>query len=111
MIAQPYRLAVLVVCGVCVLFAGCIFSRHFGIPGTLAAPGPGLYPMFVAALILIGALGTGIEAFNQKTDEALDWPQGAAARRVAIVLGAVIGYILLLSLPRPCDLWARCAPW
>ena len=97
MIAQPYRLAALTVCGVCLVFAALYFVEALRYPrGSMATPGPGLYPLFVALLIALGAVGTGIETIMQKNAEPLDWPRGPAARRIGIVLAAVIGYILLL---------------
>jgi putative tricarboxylic transport membrane protein len=97
LIVQPYRVAVLAVCSLSVLFAGVYFAEALRYPrGTLATPGPGLYPLFVAALIVVGALGTVVEALKRTTTEELDWPRGMVARRVTIVLAAVIAYILLL---------------
>ena len=97
MIAQPYKAAVLAVCGLSVLFAAVYFLEALRYPrGTAATPGPVLYPLFVAALILIGAVGTAVEGLKGGANEELDWPRGVVARRVAIVLGAVISYLILL---------------
>jgi putative tricarboxylic transport membrane protein len=96
LIAQPYRAAVLAVCGLSALFAGVYLVEALRYPrGTAATPGPGLYPLFVAALILIGTVGSAVEGLKQTTEE-FDWPRGAVARRVAIVLAAVVAYLLLL---------------
>ena len=64
--------------------------------GTMAQPGPGLFPLAVGALMLIAALGTGLEARSRKTWEEMDWPRGLDALRVLGVLAASLGYVLLL---------------
>ena len=64
--------------------------------GTMAQPGPGLFPLAVGALLLIAALGTGLEARSRKTWEEMDWPRGLDALRVLGVLAASLGYVLLL---------------
>lgn len=64
--------------------------------GTMAQPGPGLFPLAVGALMLIAALGTGLEARSRKTWEEMDWPRGSDALRVLGVLAVSLGYVLLL---------------
>ena len=64
--------------------------------GTMAQPGPGLFPLAVGALMLIAALGTGLEVRSRKRWEEMDWPRGLDALRVLGVLAASLGYVLLL---------------
>lgn len=64
--------------------------------GTMAQPGPGLFPLAVGVLLLIAALGTGLEARLRRTWGDMDWPRGSDGLRVLAVLAASLGYVLLL---------------
>ena len=66
--------------------------------GTMAQPGPGLYPLLLGALILLSSLGTGLELLFRRfeKEEAAIWPRGASGRRLLFVLAASLAYGLLL---------------
>ncbi len=64
--------------------------------GTMAEPGPGLFPLGIGALLLSAALATGLEAWSRRTWEDIDWPRGRDALRVLAVLALGLSYALLL---------------
>jgi hypothetical protein len=65
--------------------------------GSIAQPGPGIYPILVGVLLLIGSLGTGLEAaLRPSPDAEIVWPTGKAGRRVLAVSLAILGYVVLL---------------
>ncbi len=64
--------------------------------GTLAEPGPGLFPLGIGALLLGAAFVTGLEAWRRRTWETVDWPGGRDALRVLAILALSLGYALLL---------------
>jgi putative tricarboxylic transport membrane protein len=63
--------------------------------GTLRHPGPGLYPLMVASLLLLSSLATAWESRSMAMG-AIEWPQGAGRWRMAAILLAVMAYIVLL---------------
>lgn len=64
--------------------------------GKLAHPGPGFYPVIIGTLLMVGFLGTGLEAAFSKSLRKVEWPQGASRWRVvAIALGGM-GYVFFL---------------
>lgn len=64
--------------------------------GTMAQPGSALFPLLVGALVLVGAVGTAVEAFRSHVDDQVAWPTGRARGRVAAILASVLGYVMLL---------------
>ena len=64
--------------------------------GTMAQPGPGLFPLAVGALLLLASLATGLEAWPRHRGEEMDLPGRWDALRVLAVLAAGLGYALLL---------------
>jgi len=66
--------------------------------GTMAKPGPGLYPLFLGILILLISLGTGLEVMFRRFEKEEDaiWPRGANGRRLLAVLAASLAYAVLL---------------
>lgn len=66
--------------------------------GTMAKPGPGLYPLFLGILILLSSLGTGLELIFRRFEKEEDaiWPRGANGRRLLAVLAASLAYAVLL---------------
>lgn len=67
--------------------------------GTRDDPGPGLYPLAVGALFLIGAVGTAIEAWlgrRGRRDERIEWPEGAARWRMVALVAVSLAYVFLL---------------
>ena len=70
--------------------------------GTAAEPGPGSYPLLVSAVLLLGFIGSGIEAVYSDPKRTVQWPKGAARWRVLVVAGSVFGYALFLPLLGHC---------
>ena len=66
--------------------------------GTLARPGPGVYPLFVSFFFLLGSAGTLIAALVRPVPGTFELPAGAARKRVLLVLAACIAYVLLLPI-------------
>ncbi len=64
--------------------------------GSMAQPGPGLYPFVVGILIVISALGAGLEARVRRLRVRAVWPKGRDRWRVLAVLGSSLAYLLLL---------------
>lgn len=64
--------------------------------GTLAEPGPGLYPLLVGTLLLLGSLGTGLEVLVRRPHGEVGWPEAAARWRMLALLAASLGYVVLL---------------
>jgi putative tricarboxylic transport membrane protein len=64
--------------------------------GTPAEPGPGLFPLIVSGLLLIGFVGTGIEALASTSKAKVAWPAGAARWRVAAIALSCTAYGLTL---------------
>ncbi len=64
--------------------------------GTLAQPGPGFYPAFVAVFLIAGFLGTGLEGLLAKSSRRVEWPKGDSFRRVLVIAGGGMGYVFLL---------------
>lgn len=59
--------------------------------GTLATPGPGLFPLFIVTpALLVGSVGLLLAAHNEQGH--VDWPNTAGWIRISIVIGAVTGY-------------------
>jgi len=63
--------------------------------GSGRQPGPGLYPLMVAGLLLLSSLATAWQT-RSMAGVAIEWPQGAGRWRMAAILLAVIAYIALL---------------
>ena len=66
-----------------------------GIP---AEPGPGLFPLLVGVVLLLGFLGTGVEAFVSSSRVKVAWPTNVAGRRVLAVALSSAAYGLALPL-------------
>lgn len=65
--------------------------------GTLVKPGPGIYPLFVGFIFLAGSVGTLIAAVSSPILANLEMPGMEARRRIVTVLGAALGYVLIIS--------------
>ncbi len=63
--------------------------------GTAKQPGPGFYPLMVAALLLISSLAT-VWQTKSMGPVAVEWPRGKALWRTAAILLALVAYIVLL---------------
>lgn len=64
--------------------------------GTESQPGPGLYPTLVGIVVILSALGLGVEAALRSSPGVVGWPVGPARWRVLAILGPTAGYVLLL---------------
>jgi putative tricarboxylic transport membrane protein len=66
--------------------------------GALAHPGPGIFPLVVAVLLLVGAAGTAVEAMLSRDDTSVGWPRGLAGARVVGLAAATGAYVVLLPM-------------
>lgn len=66
--------------------------------GTMSQPGTAFYPFWIGIFFLTTAVGVGWEAWRDTSMEAIDWPRGQSVMRVLAVVGASIGYAILLVL-------------
>ena len=64
--------------------------------GTMAEPGPGLYPLVVGTLMLLGFLGVGLETAWGRPSGEVEWPERGGRLRIAVVLAACALYIVFL---------------
>lgn len=64
--------------------------------GTLAHPGPGVFPRVVAGLLLLAAIGTGLEAVLDHGTRPVAWPGARAGGRVIGLAAATTAYAVLL---------------
>ena len=66
--------------------------------GTLHQPGPGFFPRSLAALLAGLALALLLRGLvADPGGSALRWPERAGSRRVAAMLAALLGYVLILE--------------
>ena len=70
--------------------------------GTLAQPGPGLFPGIAGVALLLTSVGVCIEAcsgtLSAKIAGKFDLPRGRALRKVAGTVGALAAYMLLMPI-------------
>lgn len=65
--------------------------------GISAQPGPGVYPLLVGLFLVIGCLGSSVEAWKKRSESVEKvWPQGSSRRRLLAILLASLSYIILL---------------
>lgn len=66
--------------------------------GTMARPGPGLYPLFVGVLLVSACIGIIVTDLLKPAQGRLEIPKGKDLGRVLAVLGAGAAYVILLPL-------------
>ena len=66
--------------------------------GTMSQPGTAFYPFWIGVFFLATAVGVAWEAWRDPSIGAIDWPRGQGLIRVAAVVGASVGYALMLVL-------------
>jgi len=64
--------------------------------GTMDQPGPGLYPLFVGALLVAASIGSIVTDLVRPAQGELELPVGKDLGRVLMVLGGSAAYVLLL---------------
>lgn len=64
--------------------------------GTMDRPGPGFYPVFVAAFLIIGAIGTILSAIIHPPEGVINWPIKAERWRVLGVIAVSFFYAFTL---------------
>ena len=65
--------------------------------GSLAKPGPGVFPLFVAILILLGSLGTFGSRPEGPAEEEVRWPDRRGWGRITAVTAACLAYVIALT--------------
>lgn len=65
--------------------------------GSLARPGPGVFPLFVAILILLGCLGTFGTSRDGSSEEEVRWPDKHGWGRIVAVTAACLAYVLAIT--------------
>lgn len=65
--------------------------------GSLAKPGPGVFPLFVAILILMGSVGTFGSRRDGPAEEEVRWPDKRGWVRIAAVTAACLAYVIALT--------------
>ncbi len=64
--------------------------------GTWEQPGPGRYPLFVGALLIIASIGSLVTHLLNPVKGELQFPKGRDLGRVVAVTTGAIGYVVLL---------------
>ena len=64
--------------------------------GTMAQPGPGVYPILVGVLLVIASIGSLTTDLIKPAQGKLNLPKGRNLGRVLIVTAAMAAYVLLL---------------
>jgi hypothetical protein len=73
------------------------FAGALGYPrGTMDQPGPGLYPLFVGALLVAASIGSIVTDLVRPARGELELPEGRDLGRILAVLGGAAAYVLLL---------------
>ncbi len=65
--------------------------------GSLAKPGPGVFPLFVAILILLGSLGTFASRPDGPAEEEVRWPDKRGWGRIVAVTAACVVYVIAIT--------------
>lgn len=89
--------ALLVVDITATVFSLLYFWISLGYPrGTMAQPGPGLYPLLLGILVLVASIGSLIFDLLNPIQGTLKIPKGNNLGRVLAVAGGAVSYVLLL---------------
>lgn len=64
--------------------------------GRLSQPGAAVFPVVVSALVALGGLATLLEALTMDAALRIDLPVGADFKRLAVLVAALAGYLVLL---------------
>jgi hypothetical protein len=93
----PMRRALLGVDSAALILSCLYLWGALGFPrGTMEQPGPGLYPLFVGALLVIASIGSIITDLVKPAQGELEIPKGKNLGRLLVVAGAAAAYVLLL---------------
>jgi putative tricarboxylic transport membrane protein len=89
-----------------ILITGCIFlalgivyliqALQYDI-GPSGRPGPALYPIFAAAVLLTGAVGMIVSTWTRPPAGAIDWPTGKEKWRVLAIIAASLFFAFTLE--------------
>lgn len=66
--------------------------------GTLAQPGPGLFPLFIGFLLLLSSIGSLISHLSAPVEGRLEFPKRKELGRVLAVVGGTVAYVVLLPI-------------
>ncbi len=64
--------------------------------GTMASPGPGLYPLFIGVFLFVASAGTVLGIRSKAAQGQVDWPRGRGLWRVVSITAAGVMYVVLL---------------
>ena len=80
------------------LFSGIYLLEGRGLRmGTMDAPGPGIFPLVVGILFALVCLGVIADAMLTREPGTASFPKGQDLKRVVVVFGAFVVYVLLLE--------------
>jgi putative tricarboxylic transport membrane protein len=89
---------VLAVSAVILVLTAAYFAEALRYPrGVMADPGPGLYPLIVAAILALGAAGTALETMASRQATTIVWPEPGTRMRPVAILASAVAYVLLLG--------------
>lgn len=60
--------------------------------GTLAQPGPGLYPLFVGALLILASVGVFVSTLLRPSVKSIEFPEGRGIRQLLSITAVMIVY-------------------
>jgi putative tricarboxylic transport membrane protein len=91
------RNSYLVMGGIGLFFAAAYLGMSFQLPfGQLDQPGAGVFPVIVGLILILASLTTMWEGWQLDKAEQINFPAGAARRRLLTLIGLVFGYFLAL---------------
>ena len=87
----------LTVYGIALTLSIFYFIGALGYPmGTMEQPGPGRYPLFVGALLIIASIGSLVTNLLKPVKGELQLPKGRDLGRVLAVIAGTVAYAVLL---------------
>jgi hypothetical protein len=84
--------------GIClsVLYLALSFQMPMG---RIRQPGAGVFPVICGFLLLLGSVSALWEGLKtRKTEESVELPAGSDLRRLLVLLGGILGYLVLLPI-------------
>jgi putative tricarboxylic transport membrane protein len=83
--------------GIClsVLYLALSFQMPMG---RIRQPGAGVFPVISGFLLLLGSVSALWEGLKTRKTESVELPAGSDLRRLLVLLGGILGYLVLLPI-------------
>jgi hypothetical protein len=66
--------------------------------GRIRQPGAGVFPVISGFLLLLGSVSALWEGLKTRKTESVELPAGSDLRRLLVLLGGILGYLVLLPI-------------